>query len=436
MSFASPMRWVSASTADGVFDALERATWTDFFEPPTPAKFTIVIVAEDEATWVAERARVMKKRGSTKAFSTPKGSTFTPNPLGKYAPVCLVFGDAMSAYTKCLSRQLGAVPSLRAQTEKLFHGVIPDDGGSLEQRNKNALSFVQSWATMQLVVEKGVTPVTAIGFSLGGLVMQWCHSPLTPTITTALAAADADSPLWKGDALCGQMNVLRRLWDIDDTVPTSDFFSAWLILDTDVDELVQSIDVASRVRVVVIESDRRCIIVGHPSACTSLAASRGIALTPFVMSLLAHCDWVPYDLAERAGMGYYNPEVNSEPAAKFAKQFAQMYTGCVDFRGQVRTAYDQGCRVFLEVGCDNKRTGAIQEILSERSDALALAMDGKVGDPKTQHCRVWAQLISHGFTLNTGLPVPNSPKSVVSDTFSAHLEVPLTPSTACLPVPC
>ena len=93
----------------------------------------------------------------------------------------------------------------------------------------------------------------------------------------------------------------------------------------------------------------------------------------------------------------------------------------------MRTAYDQGCRVFLEVGCDNKRTGAIQQILDESSGALMLSMDGKVGDPKTQHARVWAQLISNGFELERspkGCPRQTTPDSVLYDID----EVPSTAS--------
>jgi len=265
--------------------------------------------------------------------------------------------------------------------------------------------------------------------------MEWCSAPLTNDITTSCSHADAKSPLWKDEALCGQMNVLRRRWGIADTVPTSKFWSAWFVLDTDVDQLVASIKHEAKVRVVVIESDRRCIIVGHPAECKSLATSHGISLTPFSMSLLAHCDWVPYELAERAGAGYYNEAVSGTISeAEFSKQFANMYSQCVDFRGKVRTAYDQGCRIFLEVGCDNKRTGAVSEILAGHSDVLALAMDGKVGDPRTQHRRVWAQLISHGFELSADA-VPRtltSPASGLKAMEGALPAVQRTPSASSL----
>lgn len=393
------IRWVTSSTVQGVFAALEASVWTTHFEEPMPSKYILVIVAQSEKEWNTERGLMLKFRDSGKAISTPKGSTFTPTPLGKFAPVCLVFGDAMSAFQGCLSRQLGAIPHFRPTTEGLFDGVVPDDNRALEQLDKNALSFVQSWVTRQYVLEAGVSPVTATGFSLGELVMQWCDSPLTPSVTAALSSADRNSPLWKDEALCGQMNVLRRLWGIADSVPTSEFFSAWLIMNFDVDKIVASIDQAARVRVVVIESDRRCIIVGHPESCQAIAASHGVSLTPFTMSLLAHCDWIPYDMAEAAGFGYWNPAVTSLSAQAYAKRFAAMYTTCVDFRGQVRRAYDEGCRVFLEVGCDNKRTSAICEILSGKADFVAVAMDGKVGDAKMHHRRVWAQLISNGFQL-------------------------------------
>jgi len=421
------IRWVTSATVEGVFAALEASVWTDHFEPPERSKYTVVIVAKSEAEWSKERELMLKHRDSGKAVSTPKGSTFTPTPLGKYAPVCLVFGDAMSAFQGCLSRQLGALPYLRQRTETLFDGLVPDDNRVLEQLDKNVLSFVQSWVTVQYVRDAGVNPVTATGFSLGELVMQWCHSPLTPSITAELSSADNNSPLWQDEALCGQMNLLRRLWGIGDSIPTSEFFSAWFILNVDVDEIVASIEQAARVRVVVIESDRRCIIVGHPESCQALAASHGVSLTPFTMSLLAHCDWIPYDMAEAAGFGYWNPAVTSLSAEAYAKRFAQMYTTCVDFRWQVRRAYDEGCRVFLEVGCDNKRTGAICEILNGKADVVVLAMDGKVGDAKMQHRRVWAQLISNGFQLSNTNAAPLSPQSCTS---GADEDSPQTPMTS------
>jgi len=90
----------------------------------------------------------------------------------------------------------------------------------------------------------------------------------------------------------------------------------------------------------------------------------------------------------------------------------------------------------VQVGSDNKRTSAITEILKGESGWVALAMDGKVGDPKTQHRRVWAQLISHGFDLSLGALTPSSPASVLAPVHTSKHEarsmaataVPLTPS--------
>jgi hypothetical protein len=62
-------------------------------------------------------------------------------------------------------------------------------------------------------------------------------------------------------------------------------------------------------------------------------------------------------------------------------------------------------------------------------------MDGKVGDPKTQHRRVWAQLISHGFELATNFPEPSSPTSVTQVGHLSHYEVSNMQATAVVLTP-
>ncbi|HTQ80999.1 MAG TPA: acyltransferase domain-containing protein, partial [Thermoanaerobaculia bacterium] len=68
-----------------------------------------------------------------------------------------------------------------------------------------------------------------------------------------------------------------------------------------------------------------------------------------------------------------------ETAAAVAQQLATHLRSPVDFLGQVRRMYDDGARVFLEVGPGRALTGMVERTLGDRPHFAALALDAGGG---------------------------------------------------------
>ena len=95
-----------------------------------------------------------------------------------------------------------------------------------------------------------------------------------------------------------------------------------------------------------------------------------------------------------------------------ARNSTEVCCNSVDFPKIVRTLYQDGARVFIEVGANATCTGWIKEILKEE-DHLAVSIDIKGKTTAQAIPELLAQLVSHGVELDLSVlyPVPKTTKA-------------------------
>ncbi len=422
----------SIEAGAGLMEASRRALF-DFQEKPDAA-YALVVVGHNREELIRE-IRFMKK-GVPQVFEkgaelrTPKGSYFTASPLGREGKVAFVYPGVGSAYVGLGRSLFHLFPDLHESVPPL----IPDLGGVLQERDLYPrtvapLSEEEIWKRelrlrrdILSIGECGtgffvvfttilrdafkVEPHCAFGYSLGEPGMLAALGVWDELGT--LSERSHDSPTFQ-ENLSGAMTTVRKLWNLPEEVDGTRK-KAWetFTLQAAVDLVEEAVECEERVYLTIINAPEEVVIAGDPESCRRVIKKIGCKHYPLGLNLALHCP--PTEKEYDRIVDLYTLPVQRDVGIKFyssscykpiplrskavAHSIAKAYSDRVDFPRLVNRVYEDGARLFIELGSRKFCSNLIDRILEGR-DHLAMAVNVKGTKDQASLVRVLAQLVSH-----------------------------------------
>ncbi|MFK7931991.1 MAG: PfaB family protein, partial [Saprospiraceae bacterium] len=369
-----------------------------------------------------------------KTLQTPSGSYFTPNPLAKKGKIALVYPGSSTAYAG-LGRDLFQLfPQLHdyfeSKTERFDNFIwenylYPNDVETAPNIYENAIAmmstgvFFSSAHTEILQNYFKVKPAMAFGYSMGECSSMWYGQGVW---NAQEAAHFQDSPLFKNH-LTGQLKTLAQHWNIS----TEEAQQRWVsqILFADTTKVKAQVEKYKTVYLTFINTQNEVIISGDRTDCQRIIDDLKCQSMEVPFQNVIHHDFCKI---ERDGLlNMHQFELQQQPEIDFyssishqkipfnsraiAENSTQVCCETVDFPTQVKNMYEQGARIFIEVGAGATCTGWIQKILEKVSDTssasfLAVAVDQKGKTDAQSIAKLLAKLISHGVEIDLSLLYP------------------------------
>ena len=255
----------------------------------------------------------------------------------------------------------------------------------------------------------GVRPDAVVGYSLGE----------TSGLFSLGAWHDRDEMLRRTmesdlfvSSLTGECTAARRAWDL-----AEDAELKWLVgvVDRSAGRVREVLEGRQRVYLLIVNTPDECVIGGDAAAVEEAVEALGAAFHALQGVPAVHCevacevedeyhDLHLLDTRVPEGVRFYSGasgeayEVNRERAAD--SLLAQAIHG-VDFPKTVRQAYEDGARIFLEMGPGSSCTRMIRKILEGRA-FQARSVSSPTQDEPSTVLRALAMLISERVPVDVG----------------------------------
>lgn len=400
-----------------------------------PLKVALVAGSGQELTREIERARAALPAAvrNSGEWSTPAGSYFSAAPLAGGSSLAFVYSGGISSYLGLGRRLVRAFPYLSSRLSELADDpaeilgerllyprsatAIPAEDLPAHQARlvEDAFAVASSSSAFSLQTTLllrevfGVEPKTAFGFSLGEASMMIALGvwPGPAVVRQALAAAPAMRP-----RLCGPKQAVRDFWNVAADVPDDQLWSSHVVLASPA-EVQQALAGEDRAFLAIVAAPREVFVTGDPAACGRVIDRLDTASTPAPFNYVLHCPVAKSEMDALASM--YRLDVASRPPIRFhsaaaygpvrletetiAQSIAATVGQPLDFPRLIRRAYDDGARLFVELGPGNSCARWIRATLGDQPH-LALSVDQKGLDERVSIVRALAKLVSHGVAVN------------------------------------
>lgn len=364
-------------------------------------------------------------------WSTPQGSSFSPNPLGPQGKVAFVYPGAFNAYPRLGQDLFQLFPETYSHMEgvhselgKAFadHLITPrsqekitrKDWGKVRDRlESNPVAMMEAGISFSVLYTRilnayfGVHADSAFGYSLGEGSMLWSLGVWTDG---AKASQEMHaSPLFTG-RLGGRMNTLREIWGLDEV--EDNIWSAYFI-SAPANVVASALELETRVFLTHINTHNEVMIAGRPEDCERIVASIGYDNMRAPFSVIIHCEAVLPEYQSFYRMHHFpvtdHPSVTFYSAANYsptsltqnvlAHNMARIVCKPVDFPRLVNRVYADGARIFIELGPRSTCTRWINESLQDKAH-LALSINTPGVDDITGIMRLIAKMVSHRVQLD------------------------------------
>lgn len=416
--------------------------------------YAIALVGETRQGLVQETERALA--GLAAAFAgedwqTPAGSYFTAAPLGESGQVAFVYPGAFNAYLGLGQDQLRLFPELHRHAilkhtgdryAQVARSLYPRSLKTLSRRQLEKLEnkfladpkmmFDAEMACASLttaILQDGfrLKPEMAFGYSLGETSMMVAQG-IFPASEFGSGRRSFDrSPLFNG-RLSGAQNAVRECWGLptlDANEAQAEARSLWRIYAVlaPIEAVERAITSVERVYITQINAAEEVIIAGAPDACQQVlqALDRPFFKVPF--SHVIHCLPVVSERTELEQLHTFS--VQDAPSTRFytaasgpieltqasvSQSIAQGLCQTLDFPKLVRRTYEDGARVFVEVGAGGSCSRLIDQILGQQPH-LAVALNIRGMRDRTALLKAIARLVSHRVDLDLSTLYSTQPGS-------------------------
>ncbi|OQY45374.1 MAG: hypothetical protein B6242_10465 [Anaerolineaceae bacterium 4572_78] len=367
------------------------------------------------------------------AWQTPQGSYFTPNPLGETGEIAFVYPGAFNSYLGIAREMFQLFP----QTHNYLHKITPDIGFSMDdklvyprsltainQDNKRAfeeklktdsVAMIKSCLTCDTLFTKilrhtfKLEPNSAFGYSLGETGMFWGLDVWDDASNSHHLLANSELYTTR---LSGPHNAIREAWRIPAHVSDDEIWKTYIVLAPVA--LVQSIvNLHRQVFIIIINTNHEVVIAGNPKACRQVIRQLDCRYMEIEANDAIHCPPIKSEYGEFVHLHTY--EINDIKNIKFyssayhdqlpltydgiPRTIAEMACNQVDFPRLVQRVYDDGARIFVELGPGRTCTRWIGENLKGQPH-LATAINKKGVADYTGLIRMLTKLVSHKVKLD------------------------------------
>ena len=382
-----------------------------------------------------ERARTGLESSFTngKEWQTPLGSYFTPTPFGPQEKIAFVYPGAFGTYIGMGREIFYLFPQLydvlaeitSDPSKTINEGVIfpPELNASLKEELQNELngnptemissgvcfSYLYTFILRDIF---GVKPSSAFGYSLGENSMMFALGIWSQAdgMRTSLEASSIFH-----DRVSGAQNAIREFWKLPVAGQADEKHALWAnyVLMASPEKVREALQDEERVYLTHINAPRQVVIGGDGEACRRVAAALNCMHLQAPYHHAIHC--APVASEYDAFMRMHDWPVESEPdipvytAAKYAplpydskgiaECFATMLTNPIDFPRLVNLAYEDGARIFIELGAGSNCSKWVEATLKGKPFA-AWSINQNNVDDHVSILRLLARLISHRVALD------------------------------------
>jgi len=379
---------------------------------------------------------------SNSPIKTPKGSYFTPNPLGKKGKLALIYPGSATAY-KGLGKDLFQLfPQLIKDfrdIEKDFAKYIAPDYLYPKKKSKyepdpnlyeNAITmmsagvFFSTMWTHILTQYFGLKPNLAAGYSMGECSSMYYANQVWGTAHTHIFR---NSPIFK-NRFAGDLNLLAEHWNISPTEAKEKWVGLVLLASKiEVEKLVAEHE---NVYLTFINTDNEVVISGDKTTCYQIAKRVNCQTMEIPFQNIIHHEFCR---AEWQGLiEMHDFSLNQKPDFEFfsslsqntlkfdsksiAQNSAEVCCQTVDFPKTIQALHEKGVKLFVEVGAGATCTTWTNSIL-ENKEFHAVSADQKGKSDGRTLVELLAQLTSHGVDLDLSILFPEKENTTKKRSF-------------------
>ena len=408
-------------------------TWLQFHPRNLDASLAMVLVVQQRHSWeeLCQAARKFLQEGHLeKAWS--ERIFFAREPLATTGSVAFVYpgsgadfvgmGREYAVYfPEILARQENESISLRAQWSPEYYWLNNSDKQPLPHQKIMAQVSYGCLAT-GLLASIDLKPDVSIGYSLGE----------SSALIANHAWFDRDglwrmletSSLFRLD-LVGPRRAISCSWELPAGVVPD-----WIVglVERSEQEIRQVLEAFDKVYLLIINSARESVIGGDSNQVRAVVAKLGCRLIPLSSDTAAvHCE-AARPIADAYRKFHTLPTQVPENLLVYSAAFggpyevtkvaaAEAITGLavdtMDFKAVVEAAYQDGARIFVEVGPGASCSRIIGNILADKNH-LARSISTNRGSELSAFLRTIACLISHRVRLKTDRLLDGTKVSTIS----------------------
>lgn len=367
------------------------------------------------------------QKNITRAFEknqilkTPRGSYFSPNPLGKKGKVAFVYPGSSTAYTGLGKDLFQLFPQLYPHFESMLPNLdeyiwsdylFPKKVNTTNEDPNiynNAIAmmstgvFYSAAYTYILREVFGVNPEMAFGYSMGECSSMWYALGVW---SSDEAKEFQNSPIFK-NRFAGNLELLAEHWGISTEEAKERWISLVLLAPREkVEQLIQGKD---KVYLTFINTDNEVVISGDKTECLAIAKALDCQTVTIPFQNVIHHDFCKkeneglikmhhFDLNKNLDIDFYS-SITRDKIPFNSQLIAENSTAVccekVDFPRTVNTLLEKEAKIFIELGANATCTGWIKNILKGK-EHLAVSINQKGKADAQAILEVLAQLVSHG----------------------------------------
>lgn len=364
-------------------------------------------------------------------LKTPRGSYFTPNPLGHDGKVAFVYPGSATAYTGLAKDCFQLFPDFLTRYENRdeeLDGFIHGDYlypklKSVDEPPPNIYDnsivmmysgvFYSAIFTDILRSYLKITPDIAFGYSMGECSSMWYALGVWHSRG---AEKFRKSNIFK-NRFTGDLELLAEHWGIDIEKAKEKWVS--LILLAPLEKVKMLIEGKEKVFLTFINTDQEVIISGDKEVCYKIVKELECPSITVSFQNIIHNDFCikekvglldmhNFEILEKPDVDFYSSITQSTinlDSQEIAENSVAVCSQKVDFPKTIQTVYEAGARIFIEVGANTTCTNWIQTNLKDK-EHLAVAVDKKGRSEINSLINLLAQLTSHGVDLDHSLFFP------------------------------
>ena len=370
---------------------------------------------------------------NNQVLKTPRGSYFTPSPLGEKGQVAFVYPGSATAYTGLGQDLFQYFPQLLSQFEQRVGHIdafvgsdylfpkMQSTADPVPDIYQDAIAMMSAGVFYSAVYTEllrtafKLEPAMTFGYSMGECSSMWYALNVWHPDG---AGKFRESPIFK-NRFAGDLELLAEHWQIDTEEAKARWISLVLLAPkAQVEALLVG---KEKVYLTFINTDNEVIISGDKATCLAIAEQLACPVVAIPFQNIIHQDFC---IKEEAGLlDMHHFPLSAEPAIDFYSSITQAKMGfnsqeiaensvavCaqqVDFPTTVKTVYDAGARIFVELGANATCTNWIATNLKGQ-EHLAVAINHKGKTDIQSILTLLAQLVSHGVELDLSILYPTA----------------------------
>ncbi|MBI3925167.1 MAG: type I polyketide synthase [Armatimonadetes bacterium] len=359
-------------------------------------ELAVTLVARSSAELLQALERIGTLRGPA-ALQGQSGVFFSPGPLGREGEIAFLYPGSGNHYLgmgaelevrwpEAVRRMDAETPTLASQHMRWLHTPYRQDwlpGWEADSERRVASdplamifgSVTHGVLATDVAASLGIRPRSVIGYSLGESAALLATRAWPDR--DEIYRRTMDSALFRTQ-LSGRCEAVRQAWGLAEDTP---FEWKVAVLNRPAEQVRQAL--LEHTALLIVNTAEECVIGGESAAVDRVVARLGCEAYPLEGVPTVHCDaaraveedYYQLHLLETratAGLRFYsgNWARAFEPTAEnAARSILDQALEGLDFPRTILQAYEDGVRIFLEMGPRASCTRMVRQVLGERPHA-------------------------------------------------------------------